>query len=61
MEVCGDSTSDHSTILSWSQRVHQGQDNTEDMEHSSRLKTDNISAAIVVTILEDRQTYDWEL
>jgi hypothetical protein len=37
--VCGDSTSDHSTILSWSQRFHQGQDSTEDMEHSSRLET----------------------
>ena len=46
-------TSDHSIILSWSQRFHQGQDSTEDMEHSSRLKTDNASAAIIVTILEE--------
>ena len=52
-EVCGDSTSDHSTISSWSQRFHQGQDSIEDIEHSSRLKTDNTSAAITVTILEE--------
>jgi hypothetical protein len=52
-EVCGDSTPDHSTILPWSQRFHQGQDSTEDMEHSSRLKIDNTSAAIIVTILEE--------
>jgi len=51
--VRGDSTPNHSTILSWSQRFHQGQDSNEDMEHSSRLKTDNTSAAIIVTILEE--------
>jgi hypothetical protein len=34
-----DSTSDHSTILSWSRRFHQCQDSTEDMELSGRSDT----------------------
>jgi hypothetical protein len=38
-KVCGESTSDHSTVLCWSQRSNQGQDSTEDEEHSSRLRT----------------------